>query len=161
MLRTIISKEQRRVPLHLRAKKVDVHVVQVAHSRYFSVRNPVVSSCVDTFFPAHTTLWLYTYSNGEVSPGFRLTPASFLYFGPDNKYTLDFGKFEFGTWQQKSDTLLLYPAGGKNSQFLIKYRKNNELQMEVVPGVVSDFSGSRGVFDSPLDNPFSVLGIYA
>jgi len=116
----------------------------------------LLSSCMNLFFPAHPNLWLYTYSNGELPPGCRLTPASFVYLGADKKYTLDFGTFQFGTWRQKSDTLLLFPVSGKNGQWLMKYPKNNELEMQVVAGVVSDFSGSAATFGTPADNPFSV-----
>ena len=108
------------------------------------------------FFPGHSYLWFYTYSSGEIPMGFSLTPTSFIYLDPGKTYTLDFGKFQYGKWDKHSDTLILYPDGGKVSRYLMKYLKSNEMKLNIAPGVVSDFSGSPAAFASRAENPFSI-----
>ena len=114
------------------------------------------SSCISAFFPGHSNLWFYTYSSGEIPPGFSLTPASFLYLDPGKKFTLDFGKFQYGNWDRQGDTLFLYPEAGGRQRYLMKYPKSNEMKLVVARGMVSDFSGSPAAFGSEAENPFSL-----
>lgn len=115
----------------------------------------VFPSCLGLFFPVHNHLWFYTYSSGEMPDGYSLTPASFLYLDPAKTYTLDFGKFQYGKWKKKGDTLILHEDDGVDQRYLVKYPQNNEMKLDLPNGVVSDFSGSPASFDSPAENPFS------
>src|SRR5258708_35900703 len=110
------------------------------------------SSCINIFFPGHSNLWFYTFSNGEIPSGFSLTPASFLYLDPGKTYTLDFGKFQYGRWGRQGDTLFLYPEIGETNRYLMKYPKSNEMKLDMAPGEVSDFSGSPSTFASRATN---------
>jgi hypothetical protein len=116
-----------------------------------------LSSCIYDFLPRQDNLWFYTYSSGEMPPGFTLTPANFLYVAPGKNFTMDFGEFQNGKWERKGDTLFLYPDAGDARHYLMKYTQINEMQLSIAPSVVSDFSGSPSSFASPAENPFSLI----
>ena len=60
----------------------------------------ILSSCIN-FTHKDTGIWFYTYTSKGISSEYSLTPASFICLQPDNNYTLDFGKFEYGKWEQR------------------------------------------------------------
>jgi hypothetical protein len=114
------------------------------------------ASCINIFLHNKTSLWFYTYSSGETSSEFALTPASFLYLNPNNTYTVDFGEFEYGKWTKHGDTLTLHSSGGKINNYLVNYESNKDLKLSITPQLVSDFEGAAAKFSTEAENPFSL-----
>ena len=71
----------------------------------------ILSSCIN-FTHKNTGIWFYTYASKGISSEYSLTPASFICLQPDNNYTLDFGKFEYGKWEQNGNTIILHNTTG-------------------------------------------------
>jgi hypothetical protein len=114
------------------------------------------TSCINFLFHNSNALWFYTYSSGEISSAFTLTPASFLYFNPNKTFTLDFGQFKYGKWMKHGDTLILHSASGEISSYLINYESSKDLKLSIATGRVSDFAGAASSFSSEGENPFSL-----
>ncbi|MEP6467322.1 MAG: hypothetical protein ABJB05_13515 [Parafilimonas sp.] len=114
------------------------------------------SSCLNLILNSYTGIWFYTYTSEGISSQFNLTPASFICLQPDNNYTLDFGKFEYGKWQRNKDTLLLHSSSGAISVFLINYKMGSVLKLNTEAGVICDFEAQHYSFSKNTAQPFSL-----
>jgi len=112
------------------------------------------NSCVSLFQNKEEGLWFYTYSSGESSFGFKLTPASFLCLNPDKSFTLDFGKFQYGKWTTKGDTLILNAT--KPYYFLINNISGTDMRLNPEPGVTCNFEKQHYSFSADAVEPFSL-----
>ena len=101
-------------------------------------------------------VWFYTFSAEGISSEYNLTPASFLCLQPDKTYTLDFGKFEYGTWATQGDTLVLHNSAGNITAFIMKNGLSRDMKLSPEPGVVCDFEGQPYPSSENAAAPFSL-----
>ncbi len=101
-----------------------------------------------------TGIWFYTYTSKGGSTEDILTPASFFCLQPDGNYTLDFGTFEYGKWQQYGDTIILNNASGNARGLLIQSKNGNEITVSTEPGVICNFEMQPYKFDETAAQPF-------
>jgi hypothetical protein len=112
-------------------------------------------SCVQLLHTKNAGIWFYTFSNGAISSTYNLTPASFLCLQPDNTYTLDFGKYEYGKWSLNGDTLILQNNGGNISALIMLNNNGKDMKLSTEPGVVCDFESQPYSFSKDAAKPFS------
>ncbi len=94
----------------------------------------------------------------EVVNPMNLGPSSFLNLQEDGSYTSYFGHYEQGSWQSKSDTLILNPTGGwKIIPFQVRKNLNGKLELFYAPRqAIYTFNGYDHIeHASGLENPFS------
>ena len=114
------------------------------------------ASCLSFIINSYTGAWFYTYTSTGFSSQYNLTPASFICLQPDNHYTLDFGKFEYGKWERNRDTLILNSSSGEQKIFFITYKMGNALKLNMQRGVVCDFEAQQYSFSKNTAQPFSL-----
>jgi hypothetical protein len=103
-------------------------------------------------------LWFYTYSSGQkADKDSLLTPANFIALHPDGSYTRDFGSFEYGTWQEKDNRILLTNQTGKIIPIHYNYSlaQPRELQITTPDGVPGNFERQPWPGIKPAEDPFS------
>jgi hypothetical protein len=113
-------------------------------------------SCLSLIPTPITGTWFYTYTSEGLPTEAELTPANFICLQPNDNYTLDFGKFEYGKWKKISDTILLHSSTGNTKIFIIKYKNGKDLKLSVQPGVVFDFESQPYSFKTDAAKPFSL-----
>src|SRR5688572_630677 len=102
-------------------------------------------------------LWLFTHSSGPIPDEYTgANPASFLYLHPERTYTRDFGKFEYGQWQQNDSALLLTNDQKTTISFPVKQVFGSDLMLRNAGGSILNFEKQSAKFSSPAGNPFSV-----
>lgn len=112
------------------------------------------------------SLWFYTYKSdprpdrndsmttaGMTPP--ELTPANFLELRPDGSYTRDFGRFEYGSWEEKNHRLSLTNQAHETAAYTVQYEGGEDMQMIVNNGAVAHFESHALPGSSPLADPFS------
>ena len=114
-------------------------------------------SCLSPFKMNIDGLWFFTHSsrtnqndNGDA------TPASFLFLQPDNRYTRDFKKFEYGHWNRNDSLLLLTSDQKVITSFPVTQVSRNELRLKSEEGSILNFERQPAKFSSSADNPFSL-----
>ena len=102
-------------------------------------------------------LWFYTYGSGsgQDSPE-QLTPASFLELRPDGSFSLDFGKYQYGTWTRKEDQLLLTDQQHKTYVYAMKMTTPKEMELVVARDRTGHFESRPLPSSVPDEDPFSV-----
>lgn len=103
-------------------------------------------------------LWFYTYSSGsKTDKDSLLTPANFIALHPDGSYTRDFGYFEYGTWQEKDNQILLTNKAGKilSIPYLYNFSQPRELQLVTANGVQNNFERQPWPATRLNEDPFS------
>ena len=102
-------------------------------------------------------LWFFTHTSGtSQNENAEANPASFLYLQPDNTYTRDFKKFEFGHWKRNDSVLLLTNEQKITISFPIRLLLGNELQLVSAQGTILNFEQQLAKFPSSANNPFSI-----
>src|SRR5688572_19626655 len=102
-------------------------------------------------------LWFFTHSSGTVqNDKAEADPASFLYLQPNNTYTRDFKKFEYGHWKRHDSVLLLTNDQKITVSFPLKLISGNELELRTKDGIILNFERQTAKFSSSADNPFSI-----
>lgn len=101
-------------------------------------------------------LWFYSYGSGpgQDTTG-DLTPASFIELRPDGSYTLDFGRYEYGTWTRKQDQLLLTSQQHKTYVYSMKLTTPKELELVVARGRTGHFENRPLPSAGLAGDPFS------
>ncbi|HEY4107614.1 hypothetical protein [Puia sp.] len=101
-------------------------------------------------------LWFYSYGSG---PGRdttgELTPASFIELRPDGSYTLDFGRYEYGSWNRKEDQLFLTSQQHKTYVYAMKLPTPKEMELVVAKGRTGHFESRPFPSDNRTEDPFS------
>jgi hypothetical protein len=105
--------------------------------------------------------WIYTFKinssdkvqsyQGEDSV---LTPANFLNLKKDGSFTIDFGSFEYGSWDEKNDTVFLKDHQGKTTPFFISSVSLNQMRISMNEAAYS-FEGIPDKFSKSDNDPFS------
>lgn len=101
-------------------------------------------------------IWFYTYGSGSGSDSTeQLTPASFLELRPDGSYTLDFGKYDYGTWTRKEDQLFLTGQQHKTYVYAMTFTTAKEMTLVVARGRTGHFESQALPSSGSDDDPFS------
>jgi hypothetical protein len=101
-------------------------------------------------------LWFYSYASGsgqDTTGG--LTPASFLELRPDGTYTLDFGKYEYGSWDRKEDQLFLTNQQHKTYVYALTLATPKDMQLTVAKDRTGHFESKPLPSDKLPEDPFS------
>lgn len=84
-------------------------------------------------------LWFFTHTNGTVrGSDTSLSPVSFLQLRKDGTYTLDFGRFEHGTWDLEEDQLFLKNQQGKTNSLGFQF-DGKEMQIKIGNNATANF----------------------
>jgi len=107
--------------------------------------------------PVPEGLWFYAYTSGtNESHDGNISPASFINLQPDNSYTRDFGRFDYGHWEEKDSVLLLKTIQGDTMLYPVKYFYKKQLELVTISGKTVSFERQPGKFSNDAENPFSV-----
>jgi hypothetical protein len=101
-------------------------------------------------------LWFYSYASGsgqDTAGG--LTPASFLELRPDGTYTLDFGKYEYGSWDRKADRLFLTNQQHKTYVYALTLATPKDMQLTVAKDRTGHFESKPLPSEKLPEDPFS------
>jgi hypothetical protein len=102
-------------------------------------------------------LWFYTYNSGSATDkDTLLTPASFLELRPDGTYTRDFGRFDYGIWARKAQSLYLTSQQHTTFVFQLNEITGKEMQMTLAADLTGHFESQPLPSDKESDDPFSV-----
>ena len=102
-------------------------------------------------------LWFYTYGSGSNSDtAGLLTPASFVELRPDGSYTLDFGRYEYGSWSRKADQLFLTDQQHKTYIYSMKMPTAKEMELVVSRGRTGHFESRPQPAGDVTTDPFSL-----
>jgi hypothetical protein len=99
-------------------------------------------------------LWFYTYSDILRGGDTTLNPTSFISLLKDGTYTLDFGTFDYGTWEYKNKKLLLRSYKNENVIFPVASVSGNEMQLKSNDKQISHFESQPSSFETTAENPF-------
>ncbi|HVS97696.1 MAG TPA: hypothetical protein VHE54_14480 [Puia sp.] len=105
-----------------------------------------------------TQIWMYTSDfDRSQEHDTLLTNASFLDLGPDGRFTQDFGRFEYGTWNIQDQRLYLTDQHRKTYVYRVADLQKKTLFLQLGEGNrVGGFRG-LGVPPGPAEkDPFSV-----
>ena len=99
-------------------------------------------------------VWFYSYGSGP-DPAGQLTPASFLELRPDGSYTLDFGKYEYGSWTRKEDQLFLTNQQHATYIYALKLATPKEMELVIGKNRTGHFESRPSPPANPAEDPFS------
>jgi hypothetical protein len=108
-----------------------------------------------------TQVWMYMKVKDIDNPqtwDTVLTSADFMDLQPDGRFTQDFGRFEYGTWEIKEQRLYLTDQHHKTYIYLIRDMHGTMLSVRLGKGNSTGMFRGRGLPpSSPEKDPFSLV----
>jgi hypothetical protein len=103
-------------------------------------------------------LWFFTYGTGTPDgKDSLLNPASFLELRPDGSYTRDFGTFDYGTWLNRNNHLILTSHDHQKSTYPLTLPTGGEMLLALSGGYMASFESRTIPSMQQKQDPFSVL----
>lgn len=107
--------------------------------------------------PHLNNLWFYTYNSNAGNNESPLTPANFLELRHDGSFTLDFGKFEYGSWSFSNNQLYLTNQNHETRSFPLNYPGGKEMQLTINKDLIANFESQPIKETAFAKDPFSKM----